>query len=258
MKFLDGQGLDAAIRRVLASAGPSCAVAFWGRGASGKIAGDAAARLICNLGSDGTNPHEIGALLKAGHDVRQNDRLHAKVYIGGGRAVVASANLSANGLGLEAGKIAHWLEAGVITGDTAPVVEWFEALRRDAGTQAISGGDLRKAERLWKERRSRKPSTSFAEFGPDAEVLSLVDWFGSSDWEVNATGVKAQIGLDGEEAEGAIEGSFDIAHPDDESCLTPGTWVLRWQRTSNSPPAKRSGSSRSGGPGSPRWCATAS
>ena len=239
MKFLDGEDLDAAIRRVLSCAGPRCAVAFWGRGASCLIAEGGRARLICNLGSGGTNPHEIEALLGAGHHVRQNDLLHAKVYIGNGQAVVASANLSANGLGLEAGEIAHWLEAGMVSDDIGSVVEWFEALWQNAGTRTIKQADLQRAKCLWKQRRSRKPSIPFADFDPDAEVIPLIDFFGSSNWKVNAVNVKAQTSFKGDEAEKAVGNSFDIAHPDDERWLTQGTWVLRWTCTSQGLPDKR-------------------
>lgn len=42
----------------------------------------------------------------------QADDLHAKVYLSSNGVVVGSANASANGVGLEAGEQASWIEAG--------------------------------------------------------------------------------------------------------------------------------------------------
>lgn len=149
MTFLSRPKLDAAIKGVVSARDPRCAVAFWGRGASALFRADVKARIVCNLSAGGTNPHEVRALLRGGHKVRQNDILHAKVYIGGGRAVIGSANLSANGLGFEASEAAHWLEAGVVTRELIAVEAWFEDLWRSPLTRAISEPEIRAAEALW-------------------------------------------------------------------------------------------------------------
>jgi hypothetical protein len=231
MEFLSGQTLDASIRRIAASPDACCAVAFWGRGASSLFSKGQTARIICNLVAGGTNPYEIEALIKDGHKVRQHDRLHAKVYIGGGEAVIASANLSANGLGLEADEIGHWIEAGVRTADTATVSSWFEELWLQTETRSVTETDIRRATILWKSRRQRRPSLlSFADFDANAEILPLVRWWEPVDVEANEESIKAQIGLNGAEAQAAAENSVEVDHPGDARWLSKGTLILWWRR----------------------------
>jgi hypothetical protein len=82
MEFLDGNEASAKIRALIgASRKVRMAVAFWGDGATTELgleAIGAAATLICNLKSGGTNPHEIRKLLNAGVTVRQSDILHVE------------------------------------------------------------------------------------------------------------------------------------------------------------------------------------
>ena len=110
------------MKRILAQPGSRSAVAFWGEGSQGLVTGDRA-RVICNLKAGGTNPF---ALQKLKADLRQCDQLHAKVYIGQSDAIVASANVSANVLGLEGDEQACWIEAGVQLEEIADVSDWFE------------------------------------------------------------------------------------------------------------------------------------
>ncbi|BAU38713.1 hypothetical protein APT_01631 [Acetobacter pasteurianus NBRC 101655] len=81
--FLVGAGLDKAIRDIAGSDDPRCAVAFLGRHAPVIFQGGHA-RIICNLASGATNPAAVRELQKHNHEVRQNSRLHSKVYLGGG------------------------------------------------------------------------------------------------------------------------------------------------------------------------------
>jgi hypothetical protein len=63
MEFLDGYKASAKIRDLASqSANVRAAVTFWGDGAAeklGLLTKGAAATVICNLKSGGTNPHEI-------------------------------------------------------------------------------------------------------------------------------------------------------------------------------------------------------
>lgn len=130
--FLSGDELTNSIMRLLRdSQSPKCAVAFLGRLASTLIPYDRHARVICNLDSGATNPHAVSELLQRGVQVKSNPRLHAKVYLGDGYAVVASANLSANGLSLEDGEVTGWIEAGYEVSDSMGwrnIESWWERL----------------------------------------------------------------------------------------------------------------------------------
>ncbi len=241
MRFLSARELDQAIRDIASAPAPRCAVAFWGRGATKLFRTGERARLICNLRAGGTNPHEIEALLKDGHEVRQNDALHAKVYIGGGRAVVGSANLSANGLGLEAAEVGHWIEAGVVIRDLGEVSAWFEAVWRKPETRGITKADARSAKRLWENRRSCKPSlTSFRHFDVESDRLPLVVWHAPGETRVNFKSVEEQIGLKGEAAQRAVEDSIEVQGPAEEPLLREGTWLLWWKLNADGTPSRRS------------------
>lgn len=145
MEFLTGIALHRAVERVLNNKAVKCAVAFWGAGAESLFGVDVKeARIICNLSMGGTNPTVIENLMKR-YDVRQCDALHAKVYIGDSKAVVGSANASTGGLGFEGKK--GWIEGGVEIQKVEPIVEWFDALWRDAdATREISVADLESAK----------------------------------------------------------------------------------------------------------------
>lgn len=143
------------------------AVAFWGKGAEKLIHPNPnkPIRMICNLLSGGTNPKAIQFFLdeaRKGADIsiRQCDRLHAKVMLGKRQALIGSANLSANGLGLEGAESAHWLEAAVLSRD-ASVVEsarcWFEDLWQSELTREIKGDDIKAAIKAWELNRGNRP-----------------------------------------------------------------------------------------------------
>ena len=130
--FLTGQKLNAAVQRVLESPTVDCAVAFWGHHANGWFKRARKVRIICNLRSGCTDADLIAGFLEKRdkYQVRQCDRLHAKVYIGGDKAVVTSANASTNGIGSKDGK--GWIEAGIFLDGAKKQQEWFNSLWDDA------------------------------------------------------------------------------------------------------------------------------
>lgn len=140
------------------------AVAFWGKEADQLICPRAGqrARLICNLDSGATNPQVIKALRKKpGVTIRQSDKLHAKVIAGAKKALVGSANLSANGLNLEGSEQSWWDEAGLLTeepGQIASIHQWFNQQWKDSRT--ISDKDLLLAQQRWSQRRSGRTASA--------------------------------------------------------------------------------------------------
>lgn len=140
------------------------AVAFWGKGADTMICPRVGqrARLICNLDSGATNPQVIKALrAKPGVTIRQSDKLHAKVIAGAKKALVGSADFSANGLNLEGSEQCGWDEAGLLSGDPgqiAAIHQWFAGQWETA--RDISDKDLQLAQRRWSQRRSSRTASA--------------------------------------------------------------------------------------------------
>lgn len=221
--FLHGPDLTREIKAILAEPNARCAVAFWGRGAEEWVAG-ANCRIIANLRMGGTNPH---ALEKIKATVKQSDTLHAKVYIGAGRAVVSSANASINGLGLEGVEQSGWIEAGYLTDDVETVAKWFEGQWGKA--RDITKPDIEAAKKAWSARQ--KPTLrSFADFDVNAPDLPFVTWTGHSEnWTVNAEVLEAAAGIRGAVAKRRVDDGLEIQHPDDAEFLK-NNWVLAWQQ----------------------------
>jgi len=146
------------------------AVAFWGEGAEAFIHPEDGKplRVICNLRSGGSNPAVIKRLVaRAGRlahvEIRQCDRLHAKLVIGPSQAIIGSANVSANGLGLEGSEVAHWLEAAIHTVDEQELKsaqQWFDHLWSSTDTRAISAEDLADAVAAYEKNRDGRPDYS--------------------------------------------------------------------------------------------------
>lgn len=140
------------------------AVAFWGKGADTMICPRTGqrARLICNLDSGATNPQVIKALRnKPGVTIRQSDKLHAKVIAGTNKALIGSANLSANGLNLEGSEQCWWDEAGLLTenpGEIADIHQWFDA--QWEASRDVSDKDLLLAQQRWSQRRSGRTASA--------------------------------------------------------------------------------------------------
>src|SRR5260370_12839276 len=186
-EFLSGDRLNEVVREVLRSRSVRCAVAFWGRGAVDLLNTEVEeAQIICNLESGATNPNEIEKLINTGwFEVRQCDTVQAKVYIGDRKAVITSANASANGLGLEAVEQGSWIEAGILVDDITATRGWFDTLWADKHrVREITDEDLRQARDAWRLRRTGRPSVgSFATFDPKQERAPLIIWYDNTPWE---------------------------------------------------------------------------
>lgn len=111
--FVDAGAVGAAVRQALKQGPRAVAVPYIGPGAPDEVlslftAGD---MVVCDasdrtVASGATAPAKLRALLVAGVDVRSNQDLHAKVYVGKRSAVVGSYNLSARAEGnLEAASL---------------------------------------------------------------------------------------------------------------------------------------------------------
>jgi hypothetical protein len=136
------------------------AVAFLGAGAESLLSTSAGGRLICNLESGATNPAVVKALRdNPCFEVRSLSSLHAKVIMSGSMVLCGSANISANGLGLESAEVARWNEAGIFSKDPSLIEAtstWFADLWQKALN--IEDEDIRSAEIRWKARRFARPS----------------------------------------------------------------------------------------------------
>jgi hypothetical protein len=163
MEFLDGEAAAAEIAKLVeTSFGVTMAVAFWGDGAGeslGLMRRQAPVSIVCNLKTGGTNPHEIEKLMGAGHEVRQCDDLHGKVYLFDDRVIIGSSNASANGLALQGAELAGWREANVVTSDPGimqAAESWIERLE----TRPIDENDLEAAKEVFNRRRASTPIAS--------------------------------------------------------------------------------------------------
>lgn len=232
-EFLVGRELDAAIARILVEPGCRAAVAFWGRESEKRLplSGKGEFQVICNLMSGGTNPHAIEKLKRA--NVRRSDTLHAKVFLGKTDAVVASANVSANGLGLEGGEQARWIEAGILTTEIGPITSWMEKLWKES--QPIKDEDIEVAKSVWAQRqRARPASKSILDFSFGHNDFPLVYWHGENeDWEPNIEAIRKQK-ITKKDVDEGLEawGDYDL------EVMSPGRWVLVWQRRKDGMPAK--------------------
>lgn len=99
-ELLTGKKLAKAIRGILKEeSGGRFAVAFWGP-AAGRLAAVSKAKVVLDISMGGTSRNALEALgAPSNRAIRVLDRLHAKLYIGANKAVVASSNASKNALG---------------------------------------------------------------------------------------------------------------------------------------------------------------
>lgn len=105
------------------------AVAYWGKGTS--LVFPRETLVICDLESGGCNPDAIRKLVGQSHiKVRTHADFHAKVVVGDTAAIVSSANISINGIGVEGGAASGTQEAGMLVpagqGDYRAICEWFD------------------------------------------------------------------------------------------------------------------------------------
>lgn len=223
--FLGPENYSNALMRMVAEESAlDVAVAFWGNGAELKVHPDETKpiRIICNLMSGGTNPRVISGFLKSAElndhvQVRQCDQLHAKVLIGQGQAIIGSANISANGLGLDGAETAHWIEAGVHTTAVDEVESaraWFDQLWNSTSARTITSQDMARAILAYKRHRATRPDCSatgpfaFSKYSPadlkDREAYALIYLCGPSE---DAKAATAQHAAAQAESFGATAGT---------------------------------------------------
>ena len=179
--FVTSVDYEDAVRTILAEPGEtSMAVAFWGRGSQVLLDGRrGTTRIICNLKSGATNPEPIELLRKMTNvQLRQHNRLHAKVVLSRGSALVGSANVSSNGLNLEGEELRGWEEAGVLTRnaeDVQVVKSWFDALWLKS--RSVKDEDIEEARIKWQRRRASRVDTQGKRpnQGFDLRTLSKAD-----------------------------------------------------------------------------------
>lgn len=231
--FLIGKELSDGIREILAEGGSRCAVAFVGKEAEEIVL--PGTKIICNLMSGATNPWTIEALMKPENEnceIRKLDDLHAKVYLGKDRAIVGSANLSANGLGYEpVSGTGGWQEAGYqVTrkGDLEEIAEWFE--KKWKAADEISAKDIKKASVRWKLRqRFRATNYSYEDYVKNGGRKIMLAWaWGDGPWEVDDAGKSAAVEA-GNKTETDIRNyiwnSIDIT-VEDKLLFKEGTWTI--------------------------------
>ncbi|MDQ7091719.1 MAG: phospholipase D family protein [Methylococcales bacterium] len=147
-----------------------CAVAFVGEKALELIPKNCKVRMICNLESGATNPHTIKALFENDVEIKTSEKLHAKVYIGDNSTIIGSANLSANGLGLEGDEITGWIEAGYkeeTKDGQNKIRQWW--LRHWENSKIITERDIEKYSKLWAVRRNSR-----SKIQSDQSLLSVL------------------------------------------------------------------------------------
>ena len=230
-KFLKGRELRTAIKEVIQSGDAICVVAFVGQGSSDWITANFNCKLVCNLTSGATNPNEIETLMKLGVEVRHHEKLHAKVYSNTTRCIISSANLSANGLGLEAAEQGHWTEIGVLhrSGEDGVYAECRDWVRNiwDNAEEVVQDSDLLKtAKERWVPHRKNKPqleSPSSLNID-DLNDLPAVSYWGHADMRLSEK-AKSQIG------ENTLDDAkfFSVDFEDmasDGDFLKQGQWIL--------------------------------
>jgi len=168
MKFLKGVDIQKGVRKITSRNGEvMAAVAYWGKGAAkrtglGRHRNPASVRILCDLLSGSCNPKEIKKLQERKFRVHTLDRLHAKVWIGGGDVIVGSANASQNGLLGEGDEAANAdVEAAVLSHDPRLVrqaKDWFE--RQWDVSIEIGNQHLDRARQIW-ERQRRSSGREF-------------------------------------------------------------------------------------------------
>lgn len=134
------------------------AVAFWGYGSNETIkkAKNKKVKIICNLESGATNPHEIIKIGKSigFKNIRSVKNLHAKVYLTNNKMILGSSNFSANGLSIEGDEANKLIEANVLIDNQVIIKQtynWFNSLWNDA--QNIDEKYCQKFIPKWAKRR---------------------------------------------------------------------------------------------------------
>lgn len=231
-EFLHDESLTAAIKHLLRAPKNDvcCAVAFWGKGSQDllRTCKPSKTRIICNLQSGGTNPAVIEDLQKKGFLIKQHSTLHAKTYIAD-RAIVASANASTNGLGLQDQEQAGWLEAGSFV-SVEQARTWFENLWLDAIT--ITPADIKTAKSVFDARQRRRPTRTTPEIAFESGKYPLLDWYHPIEVENDYDKISKKLGISTDMAEEKTESAIEVYGEEDKN-IGPYTWVLKYRRNKN-------------------------
>jgi len=234
--------LTRAVGEIAREEGAKLAVAFWGRGSLGLVS--ESAKIICNLKMGGSNPHELQKIegKLAPGNLRQCDTLHAKVYLGRTRAVITSANASANGLGLEDGEQAGWVEAGAAVSDVAAIHKWFDGLWEDrTKSRSIEAGDWDAAKAAWKARQRRNTTLcAFSDFDVTQARLPMLLTSAHPGWDYNEKALSESGNAENKTLRDRIYLSVEVSNQAELSAME-SRWYLYWEQTSKSPytPKKR-------------------
>ncbi|MFG1400707.1 phospholipase D family protein [Xanthobacter sediminis] len=239
--FLHSEELNKAVREIAQEDDAKLAVAFWGRGGLELVS--QSAKIICNLKMGGSNPFELQNIEKklSPGNIRQCDTLHAKIYLGRTKAVVTSANASANGLGLEAGEQAGWLEAGALVTDIGPIHDWFDALWEGADTKSISAEDWKATEAAWSARQRRKPTLrSFRDFDVTQARLPMPLPVANEDWDYNEKALSESGNAENKTLRNRIDLGVEVLYKSDTDIME-NRWAFYWQSRNSQPymPKKR-------------------
>jgi hypothetical protein len=231
-KFIHDKALDKAIAEILSEAGFKCAVAFWGHRAKDYVKGKGGT-IICNLLSGGTNPaplEELSNNVDLKLTICKHDKLHAKVYLGECRAVVASANVSANGLGLAGKEQAGWKEAGVLLEDNQidEIKKWFENILRSA--TSVHDADWRLAKQRYDLNRRMRPTVSIADFDFEQGPVPHLQWTGHDDWDANYEVLRPEFKVSDSEIITRLDDSIELEHSVDEP-IVRGRWIMSYRAT---------------------------
>ncbi len=154
-----------------------CAVAFWGAGAADVLKhcnpnAWQRAKIVCDISMGSTNPRELQELgAPTNKQLRFKDGLHSKVYISERGLVVASANVSSNGIGF--GAPASLIEAGTVHSRDSLAWEgarqWFEKLHGNADHLCQSALD--RAWKNWRPEPNCKEGPKALRYGSVIDVV---------------------------------------------------------------------------------------
>ncbi|WP_271299186.1 phospholipase D family protein [Sphingomonas sp. CV7422] len=241
IELLHGQNLADRIRAICAEESVDCAVAFW----SAAVRDDMfprwkkqIVRIVCDI-SMGCNSRST---LKAygapnNENLKVYDGLHAKIYISTVGAVIASANASLNGIGLQGRSPAN-MEAGVFfkaeTKGWHDAKKLFEELWR---SPVIDKRELARAPRVTSD-----PGKRISSLGPEdpsmlQQVKSYPDKFASVLFLAEHEKIspedhaKAQKQYDSEDESGAFEPkkrSLILSAEHDEFPPIPASAIMFW------------------------------
>ncbi len=164
LTFLDASACRMEIKRMLEDGqAVRAAVAYWGEGAVEELGINPRTKLtvVCDVRGGGSNPNEIRKLigLLGKQRVLTHDRLHAKTWEDGNRAIVGSSNASSNGLGKEGREIASLLEANLLADDQTTITAlnaWYNNVLLPTA-RTVTADDLKVGAERHRQRRGGRP-----------------------------------------------------------------------------------------------------